>query len=155
MGLTITSKSTGGLLGKLKGILQRSRDLTPLVKPVSTIIFEANRDRALRGVSFDGTAYAALAPSTIRDRVRHGYPVGPPLNRRGLMAAVINDLEVGVRPETARLRISKAWPNVKWMEYSITGTRYMPQRNPMGFSTDELSRISSLLPKHVLLGRPV
>lgn len=154
MGLLISNPSRGRLLDRLGQLAGRSRDLRPLVPRVRQTILDANKERALRGVDWEGKPYARLAPATLADRRRKGYPPGPPLVRQGLAARVIAACEVSVIPRGDNsLTFTKGWPEVPWMEFHITGTPRMPRRDPLGFGQDELARVRALLPRWVISGR--
>jgi hypothetical protein len=155
MPLLVSQPGKGTILDRLKSILNRSQDLAPLAGAVKKIALDANRDRAMKGLGFDGQPYVRLAKSTLADRKRLGYPPGPPLNRQGPNARVITGCRVYTTVTPGRLQLFKNWPMVPWMQYHIDpvpGGR-LPQRNPAGFSSEELDRIRSMLPKYVLFGR--
>src|SRR4051794_32590126 len=96
MALLVSLTKRGSVLDRLKQVLAKSQDLTPLVAPIRTIMLNANRERALAGMGPDGQRYAPLRPSTLADRARKGYPPGPPLVRQGLNARVIAGVHIEV-----------------------------------------------------------
>jgi hypothetical protein len=148
----VLKNSGASLLDRIIGIRRKATDLAPLEPQVRQILWDANKARGLLGLDYTGKKYADLKPSTLKDRARAGYPPGPPLNRQGMQARVIQGCEIRVTIEPARLRILKSWPTVPWMEYHILGTPRMARRDPLGWG-DELVKVRALLPAHMKIGR--
>jgi hypothetical protein len=48
-------------LDRLKRNERRAADISPIAPKVRTMLWQANRDRALKGVDFTGKPYARLA----------------------------------------------------------------------------------------------
>jgi hypothetical protein len=151
MDLLIRQAGRGAILERLNALVDRTRDLRPLAEPVGRLLWEANRDRALRGVDCDGNPFAPLARSTLDDRRRRGYPPGPPLSRRGPDAAPIRGCVIEATAGEGRLEFRKSWPDVPFMTYHIQGTPRMPRRSPLGWG-DELGRARALLARQLLDG---
>jgi hypothetical protein len=152
MALLVSVARQGSIMNWLRQALDRSRNLQPLVEPARKILWNANRDRALRGVDYQGRPYAPLKESTLKDRARKGYPPGPPLVRQGENARVIQGCVVNVNVRDGQLRFMKSWVD-PWMEAHINGTATMPRRDPAGWGEEELLELRAMMPRHVL-GRP-
>jgi hypothetical protein len=138
------------IITRLKAMIQRSRDLKVLTRTVTDIIRDANTRRALSGLDYRGRPYAALKKSTVQDRLRQGYPPGPPLVRAGPGARVIAGMEIRIIREGDTLRFLKDWPTVDWLIYHIRGSKRLPKRDPSGYGKDEIARIRKLLVDHLI-----
>lgn len=151
MAFFVSHPGAGMLLDRLKLITDRARDLTPIVTPVVTILQAANRDRAMRGVDWQGHPYVHLAKRTLDDRARIGAPPGPPLNRRGLAAEVIVGCRIDVTASNWTIRFRKSF-EAPWMTVHINGRGRVPQRNPLGFGDSEIQLVQDLIPGWTLSG---
>lgn len=125
------------IFDRVRAVNQRVANLGVLAEPVRKLLWEANKERALRGVDPAGDAYAPLAPFTLRERAALGYPAGPPLVRVGEDAHVIQGCVITAQVEPDQIRFTKSWPNVDWMSEHIHGRPDMPVRNPLPLGTEQ------------------
>ncbi len=152
MALLVSLTRRGSVIDRLKQIFARSNDLTPLMEPARRILWEANRDRAEKGLDWQGRPYEPLAPATLADRARHYYPPGPPLNRRGSSARIITGCVISPLIARGKVTFTKSWPGVDWMEFHIRGNEHLPVRDPMGWGS-ELEAVRKMIPSHLLGNR--
>ena len=134
---------------RLEAFSDRAEDLSALQEPITEVLLVENRRRGLIGHDYNDEPYADLKPSTIADRANRGYPAGPPLNRRGEDAQVIQGCTVESSHQPGRLEFVKGWPLVTWIRYAIKGTPNMAARNPAGWGQAELTRVRQMLVRHV------
>jgi hypothetical protein len=149
--INLSWNGRGAILGRLAEVLGRVRDLSPLAGPVGRGLWEANRDRALRGVDPGGNPLAPLARSTLEDRRRRGLPPGPPLVRQGLDSDLIRGCTIEATASDGRVEFRKSWPGVPYMTYHINGTPRMPRRDPLGWGA-EIADARAALARYLLAG---
>jgi hypothetical protein len=145
LGLTVNWSARGPAAERLADFARRCGDLTPLREPVRQILVDGNRERSLAGTDPQGRSFASLAASTLRRR----RGTGPPLAPRGAQSRVVTAYEVDVQAGTGRLDFVASWPSLPWIEYHVTGGRYLPVRNPFGFRSKDLEAIRELLSDHI------
>lgn len=134
---------------RIADLAKRSGDLTPLREPVRKILWEGNRSRALRGVDWQGQPFAPLAASTLARRDGDGPPLAP----HRAASRIVTGYVVNVIAGSGKLSFTGAWPGVDFVEYFVTGTKWMPKRDPLGFDDASLGRVHDLLKNYVRTGR--
>ena len=96
-----------------------------------------------RGVDPDGRRWQPLAPSTILQKMRKGYPLTP-LVASGRMS---NAAYVRGRGESVEVGIADAL-----VEVHQRGTDKIPPREIVGFGSNRLERLTELIDRHITGG---
>lgn len=138
----------GVLLDHNRDILRRMRDLRPVEPQLRRIFIEGKRRQLERGVDARGAAFAPLKPST-RER-RAG--AGPPLAPQGVNSEIVARYSVSFERAVNGLVLVAGWP-MSWVKYHVTGTRYMPKRDPSGFRPEDQRDAMRVIRDHVMRGR--
>ena len=108
----------------LRRLLDAGRDLSPLMARLAATLADSVEESFKRQASPNG-AWAPLAPSTVRDRLRKGYRAGPILQRSGqLVGSVQADHDRS--SATASVRKSAKGANIALFLHE--GTSRMPAR---------------------------
>lgn len=151
----INTTNPGAVHQRLALHLARSRDLSPLKASIVKVLYDANKDRAARGIDYLGRPFAPLAKRTLEDRRRKGLPAGPPLSRHGAQSRVVTGCEVFAYTDGNVLRVTKSWRGIPWMIEHINGNpaRNLPQRDLLGWGTEEIGVVKKMLPSYLTLGR--
>lgn len=149
MGVKIEVEASG-LAENLRLLQDAQRKLANL-KPVLTVT--AEKLKSLTDESFiqskapDGTAWAPLAPSTVKQKLRKGYSPKPLIRRgaRGLMGAPHatagkQSIKVGVSPTAPHGRYHQEGRGTPSGHY---GTRGVPRRAFLPFTREGVSLMKS------------
>lgn len=145
------AKSPADYVKDLNGIVKRSEDMSP--------VFEAYA-RYLMGVvarNFEAEGrpkrWAALAPSTVQDRIRKGYGPGPILERTGKLKRSLT--ERGATGNILRIgpKSLKYGSSVKYFVYHQYGTSTMPARKMMVAQRQDNSQLSRIANTYLREGR--
>lgn len=96
---------------------------------------------ASQGAAY-GSAWAALAPSTVRDRFRQGYGPNAPLVRTGNLADSIGE-SVNLTPDSVQVGVDAG--EVPYANYLQSGTSRMPARLLVAVSDDMIDDMMQTL----------
>jgi hypothetical protein len=117
-------------------------DLSPLIEPLKQIMIDDNRDGLLANTDSYGHTMTELEPATWHGRKGSG----PPLVPEGATALMITDYQVEPAiVEPLHLRMIGYWPNLHWVRFHVTGTKYMVQRDPTGIRPASLPKVEDAL----------
>ena len=89
-----------------------------------------------------GQEWAALAPSTVLDRFRHGFGPNQPLVRTGALASSIGEA-VSLTPDSVQVGIDTG--AVPYAGYLQGGTRKMPARLLVALTDDMIDQMMQTL----------
>ncbi len=134
----------------LEGIVARSTDLSPAFTAVARYLMGS----VARNFAAEGRpkSWAALAPITIADRQRKGYPAGPILVRSGRLKDSLT--KPGAPGQVLRIgpRSIRYGSSVKYYRYHQYGTRNMPARKMMLLQRQDGSQISRIINTYIRTG---
>lgn len=139
----------GKISNRLADIARNAGDLSPIAEPLRQILWEGNRERALRGEDAQGQAFAPLSPATLKNRKGDGPALAP---RRGA-SRIVTGFVVHVIAGVGRLSFTGSWPGLDWVRYHADGGRRLPRRDPFGFTNATLEKARALLRQHVMKSR--
>lgn len=137
----------------LNGIIERSRDMRPVMRAIGMYMMGS----IARNFKAEGrpSRWANLAPETIKDRQRRGYPPGPILQRSGALMASLT------QPGAAR-QIFRAGPKSlqlgSRLVYANTHqfgdpSRNIPKRIMMLVQSQDRSQISRIINTYLRTGK--
>lgn len=110
------------------------------------------RQFASEGGSGSG-GWAPLAPATVRDRIRHGFPGDHPiLHRTGALEASLTDPHAAGAVERVAPDSLFVGTNVSYARFHQTGTRRMPRRRPVEFTERDRRRWVKVLQRYIVEG---
>jgi phage gpG-like protein len=128
------------------------KDLSPAWDEVGDIVRANFGDQFLTEGSYYGTGgagWAPLAPSTIADRLRHGYGAGPILYRDGTLMESLNDKGAVGNINEIRADGASFGTQIPYARFHQDGTTRMPKRQIVGLGWDTRSAIIKALTQYV------
>jgi hypothetical protein len=108
-------------------------NLTPVADSLADALYQENIYARSEGVGGSGLDLMEIKESTIKRRRRAGKGMGPPLAPDDVGSSVITGFETRVE-QTGELSwlVIGEW-NAPWLHYHVTGTKWMPARDIVGF----------------------
>lgn len=134
----------------LNGVAARSTDLSPALEAIGHYLMGSINRNFERGGR--PNKWAGLAPSTIKDRARHGYGPTPILVRSGLLK---NSLTVpGAPKQIFRVgpRSLKFGTRVKYYPYHQYGTDTIPQRIMVTLQRQDRAQVGRIINTFIRTG---
>ena len=126
----------------LNGVIKRSTDMTPAMKKVGLYLLGVN----VRNFNAEGRpAWTPLQPSTIVDRLRKGFGVGPILERTGVLKRSLTELGAPYQVFRPRPRSLQLTSNVPYFKFHQKGTRNIPQRLMVAYQRQDKSQITRII----------
>jgi hypothetical protein len=142
------------LLAFFEGL--KNLDLLPIANELAEQMYAENVQARVEGVSGSGLDLTEIKESTIERRRRAGKGSGPPLAPDDTASQIVAAFETRVEhPSPHEWYVIGEW-NLPWLQYHITGTKWMPARNPVGFRpsfTAKANEIFALRVSELLAGR--
>lgn len=138
MNVVINISGIGAVNAKLEGVVSRSQDLTVPMKMGAQLMMGSVNDNFSQ--SGRPSAWRALAPSTLRQKIRKGYS-SRPLVRTGILKSSISPK---VDKESFRVGTS-----VSYAGYNQFGTRKMPARPFVVFQDHDVQDINKLVVDYI------
>lgn len=129
MKFEISSSGEEQVSAYLADLEYRVTDLRPLAVEIGNLIEVDNMAARMLGVDVDNQPFQPLADSTLRKRVGNGPPLAPmDMSSRIISGLEITLVDVGI----GGIDILGDWPSMPFLHYHVTGTKYMPARDPVG-----------------------
>lgn len=128
--ITIHAAGLDELEGEVRGFVENVTDLASLAPRVAEALHVQNLEARAGGLDKDGDPFAPLAESTLKRR----QGGGPPLAPMDFASRIMAGFEVETyRLDPSHIDVVGSWPSMEgFLQYHVTGTSRMPQRDPVG-----------------------
>lgn len=155
MGLTVEHRGFREVKRRLRQLGLNSQNLIPVWPHVGNYIARAEREVfATRGLRL-GKAWKPLAPRTLAEKARAGWPRAP-LVRTGRLKFSLSGRPMAIeiyRPKTATFGTDldvAVWQDKGTHRH---GRRHIPPRKLIGLTEEDRREIVRIVRKHVMKGR--
>ena len=154
MSVTMTVNGGKATIAKLQAMKGRTKRVDPAWREVGSHISKQIKNQfRTRGATF-GTPWKPLAPSTVLEKKRKGYP-RQPLVRTGKMKRLVTGRPLEVEQYAGQVATFGTKSKIALFQHGGTkrnGKRHIPARPIMKMTPKLRREIRDILKKHVLRG---
>lgn len=154
MSVTMTVNGGKATIAKLQAMKGRTKRVDPAWKEVGSHIAKQIRDQfRTRGATF-GTPWKPLAPSTVKEKKRKGYP-RQPLVRTGAMKRGLVSRPLNVERYQGQMATFGTNSKIALFQHGGTkrnGRKHIPARPIMKMTPKLRREIKAILKKHIVKG---
>lgn len=107
---------------------------------IEQIVQEGVKSDLLRGRNENGQPFAALAPSTLKQRKKRGISGTTPFITKGESSSIITSFQTYWQQIGPTTRVLRSHWTVDWLKYHWDGGKHLPKRRP-GLTPETMAKV--------------